>query len=106
MTKLAYRNEEGKLVKLNTANDECLWSGSWENGREQSRFEELYGHMTKGGKQIFYIVSVTYWQGESNSINVLSSEEVQAWLEDNYHNLRPKELDRLAELGFKLEETA
>ena len=104
MTKLAYKNEEGKLVLLNTANDECLYSGHWIHGRENNRFDELYVHKTKSGKLIFYIAYVTFWQGESNSIDVL--EDVQLWLEDHFAQLQGDELDRLAELGYKVEETA
>jgi len=103
-TKLAYHTEDGKLVKLNTYDDECLWSGRWQNEREQNRFDELYVHVTRGGKRIFYIAYVTYWQGESNEITVL--EDPQKWVEDNYHRLSSKQIARLEELEIKVEETA
>lgn len=106
MTKMAYQTEEGKLVLLNTRNDECLYSGQWVAGREQNRFQELYLHKTKGGKAVFYIVNVTYWQGERNSIEVLSEDDVQSWIADFYALLSEDALKRLAELGFKIEETA
>ena len=106
MTKIAYKTDDGKLALLNTANDECLYSGQWTNGRENSRFDELYLHKTKSGKLIFYIVDVTFWQGESNSIDVLENKNVQTWLEEHFHRLTHNEIDRLAALGFKLEETA
>jgi hypothetical protein len=106
MTKMAYKTEDGKLVILNTRYDECLWSGRWVAGKEQNRFEELYYHKTKAGKVVFYIASVTFWQGESNSIDVLDNAQMRQWLEDHFSRLKPDELDRLAELGFKVEETA
>lgn len=106
MTKLAYKDEEGKLVKLNTATDECLWSGRWRNNREQNRFTEFYTHLTKGGKRIFYTCYVTYWQGESNEIEPLTDDEAREWVIDHYGELREQDLARLEELGIKVEETA
>ena len=106
MTKIAYKTEDGKLALLNTRNDECLYSGHWVAGREQNRFEELYLHVTKTGKKIFYVVYVTFWQGEEDSITPLENAEIQGWLQDNYQNLTTEEIKRFAELGFKLEETA
>jgi len=103
---MAYKTEDGKLVILNTKFDECLYSGQWVAGREQNRFEELYYHKTKSGKVVFYVVHVTYWQGEVNSIDVLSENEVQSWIADFYSHLSENALTRLAELGFKVEETA
>lgn len=106
MTKMAYKTEDGKLVILNTHDDECLYSGRWVAGREQSRFDELYYHKTRGGKVVFYIVNVTYWQGEVNTIQVLSENEVQSWIADYYSKISDENLRHLAELGFKVEETA
>ena len=106
MTKMAYKTEDGKLVILNTRDDECLYSGQWVAGREQNRFEELYYHRTKGGKVVFYIVHVTYWQGEVNTIDILSENEIQSWIADYYSCLSQDAIDKLAELGFKVEETA
>jgi len=103
---MAYKTEDGKLVILNTRDDECLYSGQWVAGREQNRFDELYYHKTKGGKVVFYITHVTYWQGERNSIDVLSENDVQSWIADFYSHLNENELTKLAELGFKVEETA
>ena len=106
MTKIAYKTEDGKLALLNTRSDECLYSGHWVAGREQNRFEELYLHVTKTGKKIFYVVYVTYWQGEEDNITPLENTEMQGWLQDNYQNLTTEEIKRFAALGFKLEETA
>jgi len=106
LTKMAYKTEDGKLVILNTRDDECLYSGHWVAGREENRFDELYLHKTKSGKIVFYIAHVTYWQGEINSIDVLSENEVQSWIADFYSRLSEEALKRLAELGFKVEETA
>lgn len=106
MTKTAYKTEDGKLVILNTANDECLHSDQWVAGREQNRFDELYYHKTKTGKIVFYVAHVTYWQGEVNNIEVLSENEVQSWIADFYSQLSNDALKTLAELGFKVEETA
>jgi hypothetical protein len=103
---MAYKTEDGKLVILNTRDDECLYSGRWVAGREQNRFDELYLHKTKGGKVVFYITHVSYWQGEVNSITVLSENEVESWIADFYHLLNEDAIKRLAELGFKVEETA
>jgi len=106
MTKMAYKTSDGKLVILNTRFDDCLYSGHWVAGREQNRFQELYVHKTKGGKTIFYITNVTYWQGEVNTIEVLSENEVQSWIADYYQNLSEEAIEKLAKLGFKVEETA
>ena len=106
MTKMAYKTEEGKLVILNTRDDECLYSGQWVAGKEQSRFDELYLHKTKSGKIVFYIVHVTYWQGETNSIEVLAEDSIESWIAEYYSCLKQDAIDRLAELGFKVEETA
>ena len=106
MTKIAYKTEDGKLALLNTRSDECLYSGHWVAGREQSRFEKLYLHVTKTGKKIFYVAYVTYWQGEEDSITPLENTEMQGWLQDNYQNLTTEKIKRFAELGFRLEETA
>ena len=106
MTKIAYKTEDGKLALLNTRNDECLYSGHWVAGREQNRFEELYLHVTKTGKKIFYVVNVTYWQGEEDSIRPLETAEIQGWLQDNYQSLTTEEIKRFAELGVELDETA
>lgn len=106
MTKMAYKTEDSKLVILNTRDDECLYSGRWVAGREQNRFQELYYHKTKAGKVVFYIVNVTYWQGEVNNIEVLAENEIQSWIADYYSHLDQDALDQLAKLGFKVEETA
>jgi len=106
MTKMAYTDNEGKLVILNTRNDECLYSGQWVAGREQNRFDELYLHKTKNGKIVFYLAHVTYWQGETNTISVLAENEIESWIADYYSSLNENAIKRLAELGFKLEETA
>jgi hypothetical protein len=107
LTKTAYKTEDGKLVILDTRDDECLHSGRWVAGREQNRFDELYLHKTKKlGKVVFYIAHVTYWQGEVNTIDVLSENEIQSWIADYYSCLTQDAINRLAELGFKVEETA
>jgi len=108
MPKKAYRTSDGKLALLNTRTDECLWSGRWTNGRENNRFDELYVHITKNGKRIFYVAYITYWQGESMGITVLDSEttDVQGWLLENYESLSEKEIARLSELGVTVEEDA
>jgi len=106
LTKMAYKTEDGKLVILNTRDDECLCSGRWVAGREQNRFDELYLHKTKGGKVVFYIAHVTYWEGEVNTIDVLAENEIQSWIADYYSCLKEDAILSLAELGFKVEETA
>ena len=106
MTKKAYKTEDGKLALLNTAYNECLHSDHWIAGREQNRFEKLYLHVTKTSRKIFYVVYVTFWQGEENSITVIGENKIQGWLQDNYQSLTTEEIKRFAALGFKLEETA
>jgi len=106
LTKMAYTDNEGKLVLLNTRTDECLYSGHWVSGKEENRFDELYLHKTKNGKIVFYVAHVTFWQGERNSIDVLSENEVQSWIVDYYSYLGDDEIKRLAQLGFKVQETA
>jgi hypothetical protein len=103
--RMAYKDDEGKVAILNTQDDEVLMSTEWINGREQSRWQELLMHETKGGKRIFYIAGFSRWQGEPYCvINVI--DDIQDWLTDNLQLLSQKQIDRLAELGIKVEETA
>lgn len=106
--RIAYKTPNGQVAILCTENDECLWSGRWTVGQQNTRFDELYVHVTKSGKQIFYVAHISFWQGEHSTITVLDAETigVQGWLQENMNLLDDKEIARLAELGFKLEETA
>jgi hypothetical protein len=100
----AITTEDGKLAILDSTKDECVWSGEWVAGRQQTRFDELYVHVTKAGKKIFYEVYITRWQGERCGITVI--EDIHTWLVDHYEDLTKNEIARLEELGVKLEETA
>ena len=106
MVKMAYRTEDGKIAILNTNTDKCLYSGRWIAGREQSRFSELYYHKTKNGRIIFYIAYRTYWQGETDSIEVLADDEVEDWLVEHYSRLYAEEIAEFKELGYAIEEDA
>jgi hypothetical protein len=101
----AVNTEDGKVAILNTQTDETIWSGEWLNGRQQSRWQEALVHETKGGKRIFYTADFSCWQGEPHCIiNVI--EDMREWLLDSMQILSQKQIDRLAELGITIEETA
>jgi len=103
--RMTYKDDEGKVALLNTEEDETIMSTEWIYGRQQSRWQEILVHETKGGKRIFYTADYSRWQGEPYCIiNVI--DDIQDWLVDNLQLLNQKQVDRLAELGVKVEETA
>lgn len=73
--------QDGKTIVLDPTNDACLFSTYQPQGDNNSRWDEYYAHRSRSGKIYFYDRYTTLWQGEFNSIRMLSVNEMKEILE-------------------------
>lgn len=99
--KYAYETEKNGKAILDSSIDECVVRGNRIQG-------DLMLHTTRNAEQkIFYLFFSKYW--EDSKIMVFGGggvTGVSEWVIENYRNVDRKELERLRELGVKIEEAA
>jgi hypothetical protein len=101
-----FDTENGERIIVHSETDELLYSGHWIGGREENRWDDLYVHKTKKGKNAFYIAHHTQWQGEEPCCTLVGGDELNSFIAKIYHRLTTEEIKRFEELGIKFEETA
>src|SRR3982751_340776 len=84
--KKVFRNENDKLVVLNTKYDEQLYDSPQNPPNTGTRYTagtDLYVHVTKNDKQEYYYkYHWSMWQGTEAEIEVISKEEATQFLID------------------------
>jgi len=77
------RAEEGKIVKIDTDVDLCLYKAPVNppnTGTNYTRGRDLYVHTTKKGSVYFYVYEWSMWDRESDSIFLVSEKEARELL--------------------------
>jgi len=82
--KKVFRNEDNKLVVLNTKYDEQLYNAPENPPNTGTRYitgKDLYVHVTKNDKQeYYYLYCWSMWQGVESRIEVISKEDATQFL--------------------------
>jgi hypothetical protein len=108
--------DDGKRAVLDTKEDACLYDSPHNppnTGTDYTRGTDLYFHVSKGGRKVFYSYHWSMWQGEESSISLLSEQEAMEFLEEKaglagWGSISDEEMKKIKELtGIDLlEETA
>jgi hypothetical protein len=77
-----------RRVLLDTEKDAVLWDARKNHPGQNApnRWSDMHIHQGKSGPT-FYLFHRTLWQGESNTIDVLSLDEAQLFAEQRYEEL-------------------
>jgi hypothetical protein len=100
------KTPEGKVVKVNTEKDECVYSAPRNppnTGTAYTRGSDLYIHLARSGQRYFYVVKWSMWQGDEGSVHLVDEEEARNFLIDKagltgWARLTESEMERVEEL--------
>ncbi len=104
---------KGRVI-LNTEKDECLYKAPVNppnTGTKYTRGSDLYVHRSKKGNLYFYFYRWSLWQGEEDSIQLISHKDTEEFLQEHIGGTWGLTLTEAEEIekkyGFNLtEETA
>ena len=104
--------KDGKNVKLDTENDELIYSGHENTGPRQNRWIEMYAHRLKSAGKladgedpdpndyVFYLLHVSLWQGENTYIQELTVDEAREFVMENYNDLSTRDDAKMVSFGL------
>lgn len=74
---------DGKRVIVNTETDTKLYDAPVNppnTGLAYTRGDDLYIHRTANGNMVYYIYHWSLWQGEGESVEIITPEEAESFL--------------------------
>lgn len=98
---------DGKKAVVDTKLDEKIYSAPANPPNTGTRYTngtDIYFHVCKDGREVFYAYDWTMWQGTEEVWRVIDRAEVEAYIIDQiggqYTDPSERELTKLEELGF------
>jgi len=91
-------NLDGKKAILDTESDDCIYLAP--RGLDPARRQgtDIFLHVTKGGKKIFYKYVWTLYEHDVDYIDVISEEEARKILEENSQWLTDEDITLLKQV--------
>lgn len=115
MSKYIFTTHEGKRVVCDTNDDLQIYIAPRNppnTGTKFTRGTDIYAHTAQSGTVFFYAQNWTMWQGEDESVELMTVEEVKDFFAgrlngDSYGRPSETEISQLSDFGIELfEETA
>jgi len=102
--------QDGKRVVVNKKTDPCLYESPYNppnTGTAYTRGIDLYAHKARSGKIYFYFSHWSLWQGEEDSLELISKSEAEEFLLQKagltgHGSLDENDYKHLKEYGFNL----
>ena len=101
------RLENGTKAILNTETDSCLYADQRGLDPAHRQGTDIFMHLTKGGKRVFYKLVWSLYQNDTDYIEVISEEEARKILEKKVPWMTEEDIEAIKQVFHDfLEETA